>query len=863
MVRVSIVVIAICTFFFNATIHAEPIDFYKIDGVVYDSEITTPDAFFGYGLGEKPVRHDILVGYLRSIARQSPRIQSETIGYTHEGRPILSFVISSPDNIKNIDQIKENHIARVNGGTVEEGAPVVVWLNYGVHGAESAGMDASIPTLYHLAAAQGEDIENTLKNTVIVMIAIFNPDGHSRRVNHVYTFSGVTPVTDTNHQSHNLWIEARTNHYWFDLNRDWLLLTQPESQSWIKVWHDWKPNVSADFHEMGSDSSYYFHPGEQKRKNPLVPDQSRVLLSSIAQEHADWLDKQGELYTSEEGFDNFYIGKGSTYPGVNGSVGILFEAAAARGGEIDTVNGVRTYAQNINIHFNTSLTTIKGALKNRNELLSYQREFFIRAERAARADDVKAYVLTTNGDPSRLSDFGTLLHRHDIDVYELARDLVLDEKKYTASESLIVPMTQAQYTLLKGIFDRVTEFEEAIFYDVSGWTLPLAYDLDYTTLDSFRFNQGLLGAPFKREKAIEAAIPGQASYGYLFSWNHYYAPRALYRFIKAGARPRVLMTPKTLTINGKNKTFDRGAIFIPANTLQDNGSPQSLHQAAIAAAREDFIQISSLSSGNVIAGSGDLGSRGSVRTLTAPSVLLLFDNGATRYGAGQLWHLLDKKMHMPVTLRHVNDLAQIDTAGYTHILIPGGGRPLTEAATAKIKKWINTGGTLIATKSAALWAQENILSSDSVSANDTPPAAPLEPNRYDYFDKTRLDAEHLVAGSLFESDLDISHPIGFGYADRSVTTMRALTQTLKTPTDPYATVARYISEPLISGYASTLRENKIAQTPMLTANRQGQGSIILFADDPSFRATFLGTDKLVMNSIFFSNLFTRNRAPQE
>jgi len=846
----------------TGAVHAKPLDYFTPGDVTYDPEITTPDTFIGHGLGEKPVRHDVMVGYLRTLARQSPRITAQTIGRTHEGRPILSFVISAPENIENLDAIKAAHKERLAGKGNTADDPVVVWLNYGVHGAESAGMDAAIPTLYHFAAATGDEIDAMLRETVVVLIAIFNPDGHSRRINHVYTFDSAVPVIDRNHEAHNLWIEARTNHYWFDLNRDWLLLTQPESQSWIKVWHDWKPNVSADFHEQGSDSTYYFHPGEPKRKNPLIPDRERELLSKLGEGHAAWLDSQGELYTSEEGFDNFYIGKGSTYPSINGSVGILFEAAAARGGEVDTVNGLRTYAQNIRIHFNTSLTTVQGAFKIRDDLKAYQRSFFTLAERAARGDSRKAFVFSAPGDAARAAEFIRVLSSHDVDVFELAQDLTLGEETFSKAESFIVPIVQDQYTMIRGIFDQVTEFEEAIFYDVSGWTLPLAYDLNYATLDSFRFSQNLLGDAAQSD-AVSAPVPGEGTYGYAFSWSDYYAPRALHRFIDAGAKPRVLMKEKTVTVGDKKITLGRGSIFVPSATTLSSGDridTGSLLDVAKTVAQVDGITVYPLKSGNVEAGVGDLGSRSSMQTLRAPKILLVFDDGRTRYGAGQLWHLVDHKMQIPVTLRRQSDLGRFDLDAYTHILMPGGARAPGEAATQALKSWVMDGGTLVATKSAAVWAQAILLPGDP-NSDDTQTDTQDTPSRVDYAEKSIRDAEHLIGGAVFESDLDITHPLGFGYADRKVATMKASTTALAASDDPYGVVAAYTEQPLLSGYASDRRQGELGGTPMLVAERLGQGSLVLFADDPAFRATFLGTDKLVSNAIFFGNLFDRARRP--
>lgn len=870
---------------FATAAKAEPIDYYKLPGVQYSQEITTPDDFLGHGLGEKPVRHDRMVSYLRMVAEQSPRITIETIGYSHEGRPILSFVVTSPENQARIDEINAAHKARLDPANPDEDGPAVVWINYGVHGAESSGMDAAVPTLYHLAAAQGDAIDAMLNETVVVIVAIFNPDGHSRRINHVYTFGGKAPVADPQHAQHNLWIEARTNHYWFDLNRDWLLLTQPESQAWIAKWHEWKPNVSADFHEMGSNATYYFHPGEPKRENPLIPEGMRPLLSAIGEEHAGWLDTAGELYTSEDGFDNFYVGKGSTYPAINGAVGILFEAAAARGGVIETDNGERTYAQNIRIHFNTSLTTIEGGRKNREALRAYQREFFSDTSEQARAHADKAYVFTTNGDEARLSHFVEMLLRHDVNVYRLARDHEAGGQNFSADTSYIVPMNQAQHRMLRGIFDQPTEFEENIFYDVSGWTLPLAYDLDYASLgeanlvasllgesalaDSLlaqdQFANTLLGEPASAP-AIAKPEPDEATYGYIFDWTDYYAPRALYRFLGAGMRARVLMEPKTLTVGGEPQVFDRGSIFVP---LAGQSEPAAqLHEIAQRAAREDGVDIAPLASGNAAPGGGDLGSSNSARALEKPSVLLLFDDGVSRYSAGQLWHLMDYRMRIPVTLRQKDDLGGLDLTKYTHIAMPGGrdSISLERRSLEALNDWISAGGVFIAVKESALWAQSALLE-DELHDNDKDEANEGEENgsdetavkRFDYADKGLRDAEHVIGGALFQSDLDPSHPIGFGYTDRNVTTMRAMETPLATPLDPVATVAQYADAPLLAGYASEKRLDEIGGTPMLTANRKGRGAVILFADDPAFRATFFGSDKLFVNALFFGGLIETSR----
>ncbi len=331
------------------------------DNVDYDPAIPTPAEFLGFELGRHPVRHHQLVDYLRLLAERSDRLTVETIGYSHERRPILFLVATTPDNHARLDDIREQHVALSEPGSgqdVTDDMPVVTWLNYGVHGAESSGLDAAVPFVYHLAAARGDAIDQVLERSVVLITAIFNPDGHSKRIGWFDTFGGERMIANPDHAEHDFdgrW--ARTNHYGFDLNRQWLLLTQPEPRAWMTQWHRWRPNLTVDYHEMGSNQTYYFHPGVRTRTNPLVPDRAEALLEETVRTSEAVLDGEARLYFHGERFDNFYIGKGSTFPLVNGGVGVLYEAGAARGRELETANGLRTYRENIRKHTHTHTHT--------------------------------------------------------------------------------------------------------------------------------------------------------------------------------------------------------------------------------------------------------------------------------------------------------------------------------------------------------------------------------------------------------------------------------------------------------------------------------------------------------------------------
>ncbi|RFB05993.1 M14 family zinc carboxypeptidase [Parvularcula marina] len=851
---------ALLTLFTTAS--AEPISWFMPDGVRYDEAIPVPDDYLRHGMGDKPVRHDQLVGYLSELAEASDRIAVETIGYTHEGRPILFFTVTSPENHENLDDIREAHLARVRGDEdADSDTPMMIWLNYGVHGAESSGMDAVIPSLYHFAAARDAETQETLERSVLLVVGILNPDGHSRRANYVETYAGDVPVTDPAHIQHNMWTEARTNHYWFDLNRQWLLQTQPESRAWVSKWHEWKPHVSADFHEMGSEASYYFHPGEPKRLNPLIPDQARVLTKRIADRHRDFMDSEQRLYFTEQGFDNFYIGKGSTYPQVNGGLGILFEAGAARGGKIETANGERTYADNIRTHFRTTLSTIKGSLEQEDEIKAFQDDFFETALEEAANDDTKAYVFFSGSDLGKTNRFLDVLRQHDVTVHHLSDTAELDESKPQGEgDAYIVPLDQRQYRMVLGIFDRVTEFEENIFYDVSGWTLTDAYDLVSRPVDEDEFDAGMLGEEVTSVTDVpQVKAPAPARYGYVFDWSEYYAPRALYRLLSEDVLVRIASEPFDIRTAEGDVAFERGAVFVPL--IRQEKSDEEIHAIMEEIAREDGITVTAATSGAADVATDAVGGR-SFSAIEKPSVLLLVDDGLAPYDAGEIWHLLDHTMKMPVTIRRKGELRGLDWSRYTHLLMVGGGNVgLSDSAEKRVSQWVSEeGGTLIAMRQSAVWAQENILGVEAEDDDAKDEDEEETPLRLNYSEMDEKEAEHIIGGAIFLTDIDPSHPIGYGYEDRHLPVLRNTTLTLEWPEDdPYAVVAAYEGEDdlLLSGYTSERRIKEIADTPAVIAERKGRGAVILIADNPSFRATFLGSQKLVMNSIFFSQTIRR------
>jgi hypothetical protein len=882
----ALVACAVIAFAGSGEIPAEPVENDTApmfpDDVRYDSAIPTPEAMLGHELGRAPVRHHELVRYLTTAAGESDRMSVEVIGYSHERRPILFVVVTSPRNHARIAEIRDQHVALTEPDLEQEitaDMPVIVWLNYGVHGAESSGMDAALPTVYHLAAAQGPAIERMLDESVILITAVFNPDGHAKRIAWFDAYSSQVVNPDPQHIEHDLnWQFARTNHYWFDLNRQWLPVTQPEPRAWMSKWHEWRPNLTVDYHEMDSDSTYYFHPGVPTRTNPLVTNAGKRLMQEVVSSSEAFFDSEARLYFHDESFDNYYIGKGSTFPFVNGGVGVLYEAATTLGIEIKTPNGLRTYRENIRKHFRTGLASIEGALNLRPDLLAHQKEFYRSALEEADDAAVRAYVFAAPRDPARLYFFIDMLDYHRIRVYRLAREITEGGITYRPGEAMIVPVSQPQYRLIRGIFETVHEFEDTTFYDISTWTMPLAFDLDYAPLSGRRFDADLVGAAATPEMPV-ADGPDDARFAYAFEWSGYFAPRALQRVLAEELLAKVATKPFTARTSRGQVAFPRGSILVPFD--RQTKSRKAIGNIMRKIAAEDGTFAHAIESGASADGAVgvDLGGP-SFRPLKRPEVLLVVGRDMNLYEAGEIWHLLDFRMQVPVTLRERERLNELDWGAYTHIVFAGGEygteeEPYLPEFLPRLRQWVDEGGTLIGLREGAHWARARVL--DFVEPQDdqrrdvaveTKEAADtatghdpyltegdVDPYRFPYAEKEDRDARELIGGTIFAGDLDITHPLGFGYSDSSIALLKNSETVMRRPLNPYATVIAYATPPVLSGYASEANRIMLEGTAALIAERKQKGTIVLFADDPNFRAYWYGANKLFLNALFFSKAF--------
>jgi Zinc carboxypeptidase len=852
---------------------AQPSDSYFFPaGTSFDSSIPSPEEFLGYPVGTFHTRHDRLVDYMQRLATLSDFASYQSIGMTWEHRPMPVLTVTSVQNHARLEDIRLAHLAALDPALpVAAGPrPAIVHLGYGVHGNETSSAEAAMLTAYWLVAGRGADVEGYRNQGVFHIEPVLNPDGRDRHTQWANSQRAQPFVADGIDREHNeVWPGGRTNHYWFDLNRDWLPLVNPESRARIDFHHKWRPQVVTDYHEMGANSTYFFEPSEpQGSWNPLLPEE---LYTDVTQEFAkywaDALDDIGSLYFTKEVFDNTYPGYGSTYPNFLGGLGLVFEQASARGHiqESDR-HGELTFRFAIRNHVRTGLATVQASIERKAQMESYQRRFFETA--LVEADDygVGGWLFGDTHDASLNRAFLDLLLRHRIEVYELAETHRSGDKSFEPGQSWVVPSRQPLHRLARSIFERTETFADSVFYDASTWTVSLAYgmrDSEYRGRD-VTMGSRVTVVPKPRDTEVS-----RSTIAYLMDWRDSGAMPALHAMQALGVRAEAAWKPFEANTHQGTIAFGRGSISVPVG-MQDL-DPDALHEAVSAAAREAGVRVYAAASTMVISGP-DLGS-GNFRPVRPPRVLIPMGEGVSSGEAGQIWNLLDTRIGMPMTKVDINDLGRVDWSDYdVLVLVSGGERSFTGTRLDELKSWVRGGGTLIAQRSAAAWAARNELTPNIAAPGVGAPAEPEEsgketpeppPERQNYADAGEIAGAQSIGGSIWEADLDITHPLGFGYSRRTLPVWRDHTNFFAASTNPYSTVARLDeSDPHLSGYVSATNRERLKGSPSVMADRLGGGTVVLLVDNTNFRGYWRGTNRLFLNALFFGNHIQVPRAPR-
>ena len=821
-------------------------DYYYAKYAPFESSIPSPAEFLDYGIGDYHTRHDQIVAYLNELSETSDRANLIDYGKTHERRRLVMLQISTPEQLDNIEELRQEHLKLVDPSLNIDAQsfgdqPVFVNLAFNVHGNEPSGSESALLAAYVLTASNHPDIQRLRKNGITFLDPCINPDGRDRHTLWANSRRGVNVlIKDPMDAEHiEAWPRGRTNHFWFDLNRDWLLAVHPESQGKLEWYHNWYPNVVTDFHEMGTNSSYFFEPMKTNgSKDPIMPKANYTTLNDeFAKYYVKAMDELGSFYFTKEVFDGTYPGYGSSYPDLQGGLGILFEQASSRGHVQETPLGDLTFPFTIRNQFVNAIATVEAAVDNKELMHSYQREFFQSALSNARSSDIQSYVISETYDHSRMREFLELLLRHRIKVY--TTDV---EGQY------MIPTEQPQYRMVQTMFETYSEYQDSVFYDASAWSLVNAYNIDH---QASRSTSAAKRELTMNDLKVEAKKVSLSNYAYLISWDDYYAPAVLHQLLDKGVKVLVSQKEFTLPTTQGDSEFSYGTMVIP---VQKQDLEKEELRAIIQESVKDYgIEVHSSETGFSLQGV-DLGSRCN-SPITQPKCVMLVDEGTSGYETGFVWHLLDQRVGMPVTKLRTSNFRRADLSSYnTLILTSGNYSSLDSSDITAIKEWASEGGIIIGLRGAVQWMINKKLVNESLKKNDEEGEEEKPLVREHYIHASEIDGKNSVGGAIFEISLDRTHPIAYGYRQDKIPVYRNSTIWLQPSNKKYSNIGLYSDDPHIDGFITKDNlENNLIGSASILATRIGSGGAVLFADDPNFRGTWYGTNKLFLNAIFFGD----------
>ena len=698
-----------------STIYSQ--DYFLKNNGPYNENIQTPEEFLGYEIGFQHTRHDLIVSYLNYLSNNSEKAELIQYGKTHEGRNLVILTVSSEDNLKNLQQIQKEHLKyTIPGASVSssEELPIIVNLGYGVHGNEPSSSEAALLTAYTLVASKNKKIEKFRANAVVFIDPAINPDGRDRHTQWANQHKSIHLVSDPYDSEHNeAWPRGRTNHYWFDLNRDWLLAVNPESQGKLKWFHTWYPNVVTDFHEMGTNSNYFFEPMKTNASlKPLIPDENYNLLSpTFAKYYVKAMDSIGSFYYTKESFDETYPGYGSSYPDVQGGLAILFEQASSRGHLQDTNYGTLSFGFTIRNQYLSSIATVEAAVDNKNMLRDYQKRFFDSSIKEFKDEKVKAYEFGDVYDQNRTKAFIDKLLIHKIKVYQ-------SKGKY------VVPVNQSQSRMVKNFFETYDTYVDSVYYDASAWSVSNFYNMKSRKLKNFNPGREITTT----KDLINHPKVKQSNYSYILDWDDYNAPAALNYLQKNHIVTYTAFKPFSIKVNQTNevKKFNYGSILIPVS--KQKISANKLYDIITTTQNKFQVSIVNSESGFSVKGI-DLGSN-NFRINKPVKVALVIGDGVSSYEAGEVWHLLDTRIEMPLSKVRLNQFSRVSLDKYTTlVMVSGSYNQLNERDLKKINDWVRKGNTLITIARGSSWAINKKLVKETL----------LKPTKDSVFSRKRYD----------------------------------------------------------------------------------------------------------------------------
>jgi hypothetical protein len=820
------------------------------------AQLRSPEDFLGYKVGTRFTPHWKILDYFNQVAANMPSmVKLQQYGKTNEDRPLVVTFISSPENIKNLEQIRLNNIrladlAKDNMAPVEENAPAIVWLSYNVHGNEASSSEAAMLTLYALVDPSNNQTKEWLKNTVVVIDPCINPDGRDRYVNWYNSIAGKVPDPRLMAREHDEpWPGGRTNHYNFDLNRDWAWQVQVESQQRIKLYNQWLPQIHVDYHEQDIDAPYYFAPAAPSYHDVITPWQ-RNFQVTIGKNHAKYFDSNNWLYFTKEVFDLFYPSYGDTYPMFNGAIGMTYEQAGGPAGGLSALEDqgdTLTLTDRVLHHYTTGLSTIETASQNARKLIKEFRKYFNDAASNG-VGEYKSYIIKKGSmDAQRLTALLSLLDRNGIS-YSAATPgsgrgyhytTGKEESLAISAEDVLISSVQPKGALVKALMEPNSHLEDSVTYDITAWSLPYVYGLD-----AFALKENL--RPSDAVPKPGNTAPAKTDFGYVIRWEGMQSVRVVTALLNKGVLLRYAQEP--FDVNGQS--FNRGSVIVLKNGNGKFGA--GLWDIVLQACSNEQVKAEAISTGFVDKGY-DLGSS-RVHSLKAPRVVLATGQGVDPSAAGEVWHFFEQQINYPVTLVNAGDLSSVDWNAIDVLIMPDGNNYsfLNDKANVdKLKDWISKGGRLIAMRKAiAQLAKAEI--GIRLKKNDTDDKAdkdslyaPLKK----FSDRERQAASGDVPGAIIKVDLDNTHPLAFGYPPYFYT-LKLEDRVYEFFKENGWNVGVIKKNNQVSGFIGAERRANFRDGLLFGVQEMGQGSVTYLAGEILYRGFWENGKLMFCNAVF-------------
>ncbi|WBL23432.1 M14 family metallopeptidase [Zunongwangia sp. HRR-M8] len=801
------------------------------------AQVKSPSEFLEYELGSQFSRHADVVNYFEHIAENSPLVTYHTYGKTNERRPLTYAVISSEENLSNIEDIRKNHLKQTG---ILDGDPTtdkaIVWLSYNVHGNEASSTEAAMKTLYNLITEK----QDWLKNTIVIIDPCVNPDGRDRYANW-YNQVRQTPFSTSQDAAEHYepWPGGRPNHYLYDLNRDWVWATQVETRSRLKIYNQWMPHIHVDFHEQGINNPYYFAPAAEPFHDIITPFQ-RDFQTRIGKNNAKYFDEEGWLFFTKESFDLLYPSYGDTYPTYMGAIGMTYEQAGhGRGGlgiETDQEHTL-TLKDRIDHHFTTGISTIEMASKNAEELASEFSNYFKNTDR-------KYETFALNGNKDKIDALKELLDRHKIKYSTANSGEKISGYSFTKNENgsltttdqtLLVSTQQPKGHMVEVLFEPKTKLNDSVTYDITAWSLPYAYGLDAVASSKSYSGKG------EAEKSkVKNTINAEGA-GYIANWKSIKDAEFLAALLKQEVKVRFSELP----FSSEGKKFNAGTLVI---TKSDNKNLENFNDIVVETANE-FERELTVANTSFVSSGPDFGSP-DMKLIGNPNIAVLRGEGTSSLNYGEIWYFFEQELHFPITALGTDYLNRIDLSSYDILIVPEGyyGSTLGETALKKIKDFVSAGGKMITIGRAV----GNFAGKDGFSIKENRVEENKEdtntPNLTPYSMRQRESIKNNSPGSIVKTTVDNTHPLAFGY-DKTYFSLKLSSSNYGLLSNGYNVA--YMQEPqVVSGFVGSEAYKTLENSVVFAEENMGRGSVIYMVDNPLFRSFWQNGKLFFANALF-------------